>query len=246
MCALDPASEVRLFAPPLSSTESSPPFKSSRLQPQCLAIGDVMAALPNHSLGEDKMQLAVDQLTCCIKVTGVGDGLRHDVEHDLTEAVEPPGAEEVGPPRRYCIKGATGDNPIGMLDIGPVPVKHFLDGLLVAHVPGVVRRGEYTLDCDLIPSCDRWNQERSTSSERWFTKPMQLQAEGRTRRRRSLDARPSTASRTCSRCRFSAPRSTRCSADGSDGMTDAPSDLALDLLDHTSGFLGDRAPSDQA
>jgi len=119
MCALDPASEVRLFAPPLSSTESSPPFKSSRLQPRGLAIGDVMAALPNHSLGEDKMQLAVDQLTRCIKVTGVGGGLRHDVEHDLTEAVEPPGAEEVGPPRRYCIKGATGDNPIGMLDIWP-------------------------------------------------------------------------------------------------------------------------------
>jgi hypothetical protein len=54
------------------------------------------------------MQLAVDQLTCCIKVTGVGGGLRHDVEHDLADAVKPPGAEEVGPPRRYCIKGATG------------------------------------------------------------------------------------------------------------------------------------------
>ena len=65
-----------------------------------------MAALPNDSLGEDKMQLAVDQLTCCIKVTGVGGGLRHDVEHDLAEAVEPPGAEEVGPPRRYCKQGS--------------------------------------------------------------------------------------------------------------------------------------------
>jgi hypothetical protein len=118
-----------------------------------------MAALPDRSLGEDKMQLAVDQLTCCVQVTGVGGGLRHDVEHDLAEAVEPPGAEEVGPPRRYCIKGATGDNPIGMLDIGPVPVKHFLDGLVVAHVPGVVRRGEYILDCDLVPSYDRLEPE---------------------------------------------------------------------------------------
>src|SRR5215469_16972835 len=109
-----------------------------------------ITSLPNHSLGEDKMQLAVDQLTCCIKVTGVGSGLRHDVEHDLAEAVEPPGAEEAGPPRRYPIRGATGDNPIGMLDIGSVPVKHFLDGLLVAHVPDVVRRGEYILDYDLV------------------------------------------------------------------------------------------------
>jgi hypothetical protein len=64
-----------------------------------------MAALPNHSLGEDKMQLAVDQLTCGINVTGVGGGLRHDVEHDLAEAVKPPGAEEIGPPRRCCLKG---------------------------------------------------------------------------------------------------------------------------------------------
>ena len=54
------------------------------------------------------MQLAVDQLTCCIKVTGVGGGLGHDVEHDLAEAVEPSGAEEAGPPRWYCIKGVTG------------------------------------------------------------------------------------------------------------------------------------------
>src|SRR5260370_30198585 len=77
-----------------------------------LAIGDVMAALPNHSLGEDKVQLAVDQLTCCIKVTGVGGGLHHDLEHDLAEAAEPPGAGEIGPTRPYCFKGSTGDNPI--------------------------------------------------------------------------------------------------------------------------------------
>ncbi len=56
-----------------------------------------------RSLGEDKMQLAVDQFTCRIKVTGVGGGLGHDVEQDLAEAVEPPGAEEVGSPRRPCI-----------------------------------------------------------------------------------------------------------------------------------------------
>jgi len=49
-----------------------------------------------RSLSEDKMQLAVDQFTCRIKVTGVGCGLRHDVEHDLAEAVEPPEAEEIG------------------------------------------------------------------------------------------------------------------------------------------------------
>ncbi len=49
------------------------------------------------------MQLAVDQFTCRIKVTGVGGGLRHDVEQDLAEAAEPPGAEEAGPPRRPCI-----------------------------------------------------------------------------------------------------------------------------------------------
>ncbi len=34
------------------------------------------------------MQLAADQFTCRIKVTGVGGGLRHDVERDLAEAVE--------------------------------------------------------------------------------------------------------------------------------------------------------------
>ena len=51
-----------------------------------------------RSLSEDKMQLAVDQFTCRIKVTRVGCGLRHDVEHDLAEAVEPPEAEEIGPP----------------------------------------------------------------------------------------------------------------------------------------------------
>jgi hypothetical protein len=77
-----------------------------------------MAALSNRSLGEDKMPLAVDQLACCIKVTGVGGGVRHDVEHDLAEAVEPPGAEEVGLPRRSRIQGAAGDNSIGTLDIG--------------------------------------------------------------------------------------------------------------------------------
>jgi len=105
------------------------------------------------------MQLAVDQFTCRIKVTGVGGGLRHDVEHDLAEAVEPPGAEEVGPPRRCCAKGATGDNPICMLDVGPVPVKHFLDGLPFAHAPGVVRRGENIFDRDLVPDHDRLEPE---------------------------------------------------------------------------------------
>jgi|SRR5215469_12625527 len=118
-----------------------------------------MAALPNRSVGEDKMLLAVDQLPCYIKVTGVGGGLCHDVEHDLAEAAEPPGAEEVWPPRRYCVKGATGDNRIGMLDIGPVPVEHFFDGLLVGYVPGVVRRGEYILDRGLVPGYDRLEPE---------------------------------------------------------------------------------------
>ncbi len=70
------------------------------------------------------MQLAVDQFTCRIKVTGVGGGLRHDVEQDLAEAV-----------------------------------KHFLDGLTVAHLPGVVRRGENILDCDLAPGYDRLEPE---------------------------------------------------------------------------------------
>ncbi len=114
---------------------------------------------PPRSLGEDKVQLAVDQFTCRIKVSGVGSGLRHDVEHDLAEAVEPPGAEEVGPPRRCCGERATGDDPIGMIDVGPVAVKYFLDGLLVAHVPGVVGRGENLIDCDLVPVYDRLEPE---------------------------------------------------------------------------------------
>jgi len=76
-----------------------------------------------RSLSEDKMQLAVDQFTCRIKVTGVGCGLRHDVEHDLAEAVEPPEAEEIGPPRWCCMKRASGDDPIGTLGVGPVPLK---------------------------------------------------------------------------------------------------------------------------
>jgi hypothetical protein len=38
-------------------------------------------------------------------------------------------------------------------------VQHFLGGLLVAHVPGVVRGGEYILDRGLVPSCDRLEPE---------------------------------------------------------------------------------------
>ena len=37
------------------------------------------------------MQLAVDELTCRVEVTGVSGGLRRDVEHDLPDAAEPPG-----------------------------------------------------------------------------------------------------------------------------------------------------------
>jgi hypothetical protein len=101
-----------------------------------------------------------------------------------------------------------------------VPVKHFLDGLLVAHVPGVVRRGEYVLDCDLVPSCDRLEPEAFN-----VEREMVHQADAAPGRRKNpppkiVGCKTSTASRTCSRCRFSAPRSTRCSADGSDGMTD--------------------------
>ncbi len=85
------------------------------------------------------------------------------------------------------------------------------------------------------------NQKRSTSSERWFTKPMQLQPEGRTGRRRSLGPRPSAAARTCSRWRFSAPRSTCYSAEGSDDMTDAPPDLSNALLTILLGRPGSTA-----
>lgn len=89
----------------------------------------------------------------------MGGGLGHDVEQDLAEAVEPPGAEEVGPPRRPCIWAASGDNRIGMFDVIPVPVKHFFDGLSVAHLPGVVRRGENILECDLATGYDRLEPE---------------------------------------------------------------------------------------
>lgn len=112
-----------------------------------------------RSLSEDKMQLAVDQFTCRIKVTGVGCGLRHDVEHDLAEAVEPPEAEEIGPPRWCCMKRASGDDPIGTLGVGPVPLKHFLDGLSVTYVPSIVGRAKNVFDCDLVPSYDRLEPE---------------------------------------------------------------------------------------
>ena len=46
-----------------------------------------------------------------------------------------------------------------MFDVIPVPVKHFLDGLTVAHLPGIVRRGENILDCDLAPGYDRLEPE---------------------------------------------------------------------------------------
>ena len=105
------------------------------------------------------MQLAVDQFTCRIKVTGVGGGLRYDVEHDLAEAVEPPGAEEIGPPRWCCMKRASGDDPIGTLGVGPVPLKHFLDGLSVTYVPSIVGRAKNVFDCDLVPSYDRLEPE---------------------------------------------------------------------------------------
>ena len=105
------------------------------------------------------MQLAVDQFTCRIKVTGVGCGLRHDVEHDLAEAVEPPEAEEIGPPRWCCMKRASGDDPIGTLGVGPVPLKHFLDGLSVTYVPSIVGRAKNVFDCDLVPSYDRLEPE---------------------------------------------------------------------------------------
>ncbi len=175
-----------------------------------------------RSLSEDKMQLAVDQFTCRIKVTRVGCGLRHDVEHDLAEAVEPPEAEEIGPPRWCCMKRASGDDPIGTLGVGPVPLKHFLDRLSVTYVPSIVGRAKNVFDCELAPAMTAWNQKRSTSSERWFTKPMQLQPKGRTGRRRSSARRSWTASRMCSRCRFSAPASTCSSADGSDGTRGTP------------------------
>ena len=51
-------------------------------------------------LGEDEMQLAVDQLTCRIKVTSVSGRLCDDVEDDLSDVIEPPRAEEVRPPPR--------------------------------------------------------------------------------------------------------------------------------------------------
>ena len=153
--AADPAGSVAVQPSKVSGRDSLPIRRRDGAgQPR---LGPVICA--PRSLGEDKMQLAVDQFTCRIKVTGVGGGLRHDVEHDLAEAAEPPGAEEAGPPRRPCIQGASGDNRIGMFDVIPVPVKHVLDGLTVAHLPGVVRRGENILDCDLAPGYDRLEPE---------------------------------------------------------------------------------------
>lgn len=97
--AADAAGSVAVRPSRVSGRDSLPiRRRDGRGQPR---LGPVICA--PRSLGEDKMQLAVDQFTCRIKVTGVGGGLRHDVEQDLAEAVEPPGAEEVGPPRRPCI-----------------------------------------------------------------------------------------------------------------------------------------------
>lgn len=180
-----------------------------------------------RSLSEDKMQLAVDQFTCRIKVTGVGCGLRHDVEHDLAEAVEPPEAEEIGPPRWCCMKRASGDDPIGTLGVGPVPLKHFLDGLSVTYVPSIVGRAKNVFDCDLVPSYDRLEPE-ALNVERKVVLPSRCSSSPKEEPAAwGSSARISwTASRMCSRCRFSAPASTCSSADGSDGTRGTPSDLA--------------------
>jgi hypothetical protein len=62
------------------------------------------------SLGENEVLFAVDQPARRVKATTVDDGLCNDVKHDFSDGVEPPGAEEVWPPRRWCIEREGGDD----------------------------------------------------------------------------------------------------------------------------------------
>jgi len=50
-------------------------------------------------------------------------------------------------------------DPIAMIEVGPVPVKHCLDGLPGANVPGVVGGGENLSECDLVSVYDRLEPE---------------------------------------------------------------------------------------
>lgn len=46
-----------------------------------------------------------------------------------------------------------------MFDVIPVPVKHFLDGLTVAHFQASSDEAKNILDCDLAPGYDRLEPE---------------------------------------------------------------------------------------
>ncbi len=125
-----------------------------------------------------------------------------------------------------------------MFDVIPVPVKHFLDGLTVAHLPGVVRRGENILDRDLAPGYDRlepeaFNVEREVVHQADAGPARRKNVPSKVVGSKTIDGR-----KTCPRWRFSAPRSTCCSAEGSDDMTDAPSDLSNALLTILLGRSG--------
>jgi hypothetical protein len=164
-----------------------------------------MAALPNHSLGEDKMQLAVDQLTRCIKVTAW-----------------------------VAVSATTWSTISRRLSSRQVPKKS-------GHHAGTASRERLAIIPSACLEPEAFNVERE----------MVHQADAAPGRRKKLPpkivgCKTLDGLKNVLALPVRAPRSTRCSADGSDGMTDAPSDLALDLLDHTSGLLGDRAPSDKA
>ncbi len=172
------------------------------------------------------MQLAVDQFTCRIKVTGVGCGLRHDVEHDLAEAVEPPEAEEIGPPRWCCMKRASGDDPIGTLGVGPVPLKHFLDGLSVTYVPSIVGRAKNVFDCDLVPSYDRLEPEALNVERKVVYQADAAPAQRKNRPPEIVGSKILDGLKNVLALPVQCAASTCSSADGSDGTRGTPSDLA--------------------
>jgi len=81
------------------------------------------------------MQLAVDQFTCRIKVTR-GLRLRHDVEHDLAEAVERQKPKKSGT-TLVLHEASECDDPSARSALA-CTLKHFLDGLSVTYVPSIV------------------------------------------------------------------------------------------------------------